>query len=142
MVAEKLSIEQRRDGTIAGKLGFEQGQFFRIRSQFNRGAFVVLALLSLIWVVVWLRYFRDVPTAPPLTAEELATLPARNRGDAATFGTRPGSPPDSSSEDPQPSSNATRRSLSKRPVSLLTAPRPLRRMTLPGISMPDIMPIR
>jgi MFS family permease len=40
-----------------------------------RGAFLVLALLSLIWVLVWLRYFRDVPTSPPLTAEELAALP-------------------------------------------------------------------
>jgi MFS family permease len=42
-----------------------------------RGAFVVLALLSLVWVLVWLRYFRDVPTSPPLTAEELAALPVR-----------------------------------------------------------------
>jgi MFS family permease len=47
-----------------------------------RGAFVVLALLSLGWVLVWLWYFRDVPTAPPLTAKELATLPVRSRGDA------------------------------------------------------------
>ena len=45
-----------------------------------RGAFVVLALLSLIWVLVWLWYFRDVPATPPLTAEELATLPTRSRG--------------------------------------------------------------
>jgi MFS family permease len=45
-----------------------------------RGAFVVLALFSLLWVVLWLWYFRDVPAAPPLTAEELATLPARGRG--------------------------------------------------------------
>jgi MFS family permease len=44
-----------------------------------RGAFVVLALLSLVWVLVWVRYFRDVPTAPPLTVEELATLPVRSR---------------------------------------------------------------
>jgi MFS family permease len=44
-----------------------------------RGAFVVLALFSLLWVVLWLWYFRDVPVAPPLTAEELATLPARGR---------------------------------------------------------------
>jgi MFS family permease len=44
-----------------------------------RGAFVVLALFSLLWVVLWLWYFRDVPAAPPLTAEELATLPARGR---------------------------------------------------------------
>src|SRR4030081_367535 len=47
-----------------------------------RGAFVVLALLSLIWVLVWVWYFRDVPAAPPLTAEELATLPGRSRGNA------------------------------------------------------------
>jgi sugar phosphate permease len=48
-----------------------------------RGAFVVLALLSLIWVLVWLWYFRDVPATPPLTAEELATLPTRSRGAAS-----------------------------------------------------------
>jgi len=40
-----------------------------------RGAFLVLALFSLVWVLVWLRYFRDVPTSPPLTADELAALP-------------------------------------------------------------------
>jgi len=40
-----------------------------------RGAFLVLALLSLVWVLVWLQYFRDVPTSPPLTADELAGLP-------------------------------------------------------------------
>jgi MFS family permease len=49
-----------------------------------RGAFVVLAFLSLIWVVVWLSYFRDIPAAPPLTTEELAELPARSRGNATT----------------------------------------------------------
>jgi MFS family permease len=38
--------------------------------------------LSLGWVLVWLWYFRDVPTAPPLTANELATLPVRSRSDA------------------------------------------------------------
>lgn len=48
-----------------------------------RGAFVVLAGLSLFWVVIWLLYFRDVPTSPPLTAEELATLPARGRSAVA-----------------------------------------------------------
>src|SRR5947199_125919 len=47
-----------------------------------RGAFVVLAVLSLFWVLAWLRYFRDVPTAPPLTVEELAILPARSRSGA------------------------------------------------------------
>jgi MFS family permease len=48
-----------------------------------RGAFLVLALLSLVWVMLWLRYFRDVPTAPPLTAEELADLPVRGRSHAS-----------------------------------------------------------
>jgi MFS family permease len=48
-----------------------------------RGAFVVLALLSLIWVLIWLWNFRDVPAAPPLTPEELSTLTARSRGSAA-----------------------------------------------------------
>src|SRR5260370_13201184 len=47
-----------------------------------RGAFVVLALLSLLWVLVWLWYFRDVPAVPPLPAEALATLPVRSRGNA------------------------------------------------------------
>jgi MFS family permease len=50
-----------------------------------RGAFLVLALSSLIWVLVWLRYFRDVPTSPPLTADELAALPVhRPRQTAGT----------------------------------------------------------
>jgi MFS family permease len=48
-----------------------------------RGSFVVMALLSLIWVLVWTWYFRDVPKAPPLTAEELATLPARSQRGAS-----------------------------------------------------------
>jgi MFS family permease len=48
-----------------------------------RGAFVVLALLSLVWVVIWLLNFRDVPRSPPLTADELAALPVRSRGNAA-----------------------------------------------------------
>jgi sugar phosphate permease len=48
-----------------------------------RGAFVVLALFSLIWVLIWWWNFRDVPTAPPLTSEELAALPARGRSSAA-----------------------------------------------------------
>ena len=48
-----------------------------------RGAFVVLALFSLIWVLIWWWNFRDVPTAPPLTSKELAALPARGRSSAA-----------------------------------------------------------
>jgi MFS family permease len=48
-----------------------------------RGSFVVLALLSLAWVVAWLLTFRDVPSSPPLSAEELASLPARSRSSAS-----------------------------------------------------------
>jgi MFS family permease len=47
-----------------------------------RGSFVVLAVISLVWVALWTWYFRDVPTTPPLSAEEFATLPARGRGAA------------------------------------------------------------
>jgi MFS family permease len=47
-----------------------------------RGSFAVLALLSLAWVLVWSRFFRDVPTTPPLTAEEFAALSARSRSSA------------------------------------------------------------
>src|SRR5665213_692940 len=41
----------------------------------------------------------------------------------------------SGSAEPQPSSNATRSSLSKRPEALVTAPRPLRGGGMAGISM-------
>jgi sugar phosphate permease len=42
-----------------------------------RGAFVVLGLVSLVWVVVWYWYFRDDPKEHKgITPEELARLPA------------------------------------------------------------------
>jgi MFS family permease len=47
-----------------------------------RGAFVALAFLTLMWVGVWWWYFRDVPAAPAVTAEELASLPVRGQGNA------------------------------------------------------------
>ena len=47
-----------------------------------RGSFVVLALLSLVWVLLWTWYFRDTPTTPPLSPEEFASLPARSRSHA------------------------------------------------------------
>jgi MFS family permease len=47
-----------------------------------RGSFVVLALLSLAWVLLWTWYFRDTPTTPPLSPEEFASLPARSRSHA------------------------------------------------------------
>lgn len=44
-----------------------------------RGSFVVLGLVSLIWVVVWVWYFRDDPkTHRRITAKELASLPVRS----------------------------------------------------------------
>jgi MFS family permease len=45
-----------------------------------RGSFVVLAFASLIWVAAWAWFFRDIPSSPPLTPEELAQLSARSRG--------------------------------------------------------------
>jgi MFS family permease len=43
-----------------------------------RGSFVVLALVSLVWVLVWIWFFRDDPAQhPSLTAEELAVLSGR-----------------------------------------------------------------
>jgi MFS family permease len=44
-----------------------------------RGSFVVLAFASFAWVLVWTWTFRDVPASPPLSAEELADLPNRDR---------------------------------------------------------------
>jgi MFS family permease len=44
-----------------------------------RGSFIVLALVSLGWVLLWWWWFRDVPATPPLSAEEFAALPARSR---------------------------------------------------------------
>jgi MFS family permease len=44
-----------------------------------RGSFVVLAFASFAWVLVWTYTFRDVPTSPPLSPEELAALPNRGR---------------------------------------------------------------
>src|ERR1700674_2292925 len=43
-----------------------------------RGSFVVLAFISLIWVLVWIWFFRDDPKQhPSLAPEELATLSRR-----------------------------------------------------------------
>ncbi|HLJ00448.1 MAG TPA: MFS transporter [Bradyrhizobium sp.] len=44
-----------------------------------RGSFVVLGLVSLIWGLVWVLYFRNEPgDHPSITAEELASLPPRS----------------------------------------------------------------
>ena len=43
-----------------------------------RGSFVVLGLLSLIWIFVWFWYFRDEPKDhPSITQEELDAMPKR-----------------------------------------------------------------
>jgi MFS family permease len=47
-----------------------------------RGSFIVLALMSFIWVPAWAWYFRDDPATLPLDAEERASLPARGRSRA------------------------------------------------------------
>jgi MFS family permease len=47
-----------------------------------RGSFVVLGVVSLVWVAVWVWFFRDDPRQhPAMTREELALIPAP-RGDA------------------------------------------------------------
>ncbi len=41
-----------------------------------RGSFIVVGCVSLVWALVWLLYFRDVPTKhPAVTPEEIAQLP-------------------------------------------------------------------
>jgi MFS family permease len=45
-----------------------------------RGSFVVLGAISLIWVLVWVLYFRNVPSEHPgITGEELELLPHRGQ---------------------------------------------------------------
>lgn len=44
-----------------------------------RGSFVVTGVLSLVWVAIWIWYFRNEPSDHPgITASELATLRPRN----------------------------------------------------------------
>jgi len=46
-----------------------------------RGSFVVLGCISLVWVVAWIWYFRDVPSEhPSITPTELERLPHAGRG--------------------------------------------------------------
>ena len=46
-----------------------------------RGSFVALGCCSLVWVMVWVWYFRDVPAEhPAITAAELERLPNRGAG--------------------------------------------------------------
>jgi MFS family permease len=78
--------------TAAGRRGFAQGithAFARLGNALTppivawlitvvtwRGSFVVLGGVSLVWIVTWLWYFRDVPAEHPwITAAELEKLP-------------------------------------------------------------------
>ncbi len=46
-----------------------------------RGSFVALGCVSLVWVAVWVLYFRDNPADHPgITREELERLPSRSAG--------------------------------------------------------------
>ena len=93
--------------TAPGRRGFAQGithAFARLGNALTppavawlitlvswRGAFVVLGGVSLIWVVTWVWYFRDVPAEhPSITAVELDKLP--NRGASPGEGQRPAVP--------------------------------------------------
>ena len=49
-----------------------------------RGSFVVLGCISLVWVVIWGQYFRDVPSEhPSITPAELGRLPNDGRRTSA-----------------------------------------------------------
>ena len=78
--------------TAAGRRGFAQGlthAFARLGNALTppivawliailswRGSFVVLGCVSLLWVLTWVWYFRDVPAAhPSITTAELEKLP-------------------------------------------------------------------
>src|SRR6202165_1327574 len=80
--------------TPAGQRGFAQGithAFARLGNAITppltaalmfwatwRGSFIVLGLVSLLWGVIWVLYFRNEPKDPPsITEAELASLPPR-----------------------------------------------------------------
>src|SRR5271156_1359243 len=83
--------------TPAGMRGFAQGlthAFARLGNAITppliaalmawltwRGSFVVLGVVSLIWGLIWVLYFRNDPKDhPSITSEELASLPPRPSG--------------------------------------------------------------
>lgn len=83
--------------TPAGRRGFAQGlthAFARLGNAITppliaalmawltwRGSFVLLGVVSLVWGLVWVLYFRNDPKDhPSITPEELATLPPRASG--------------------------------------------------------------
>jgi MFS family permease len=83
--------------TPAGRRGFAQGlthAFARLGNAITppliaalmawltwRGSFILLGVVSLLWGLVWVLYFRNDPKDhPSITAEELASLPPRLTG--------------------------------------------------------------
>ena len=93
--------------TSPGRRGFAQGithAFARLGNALTppivawliavvtwRGSFVVLGCVSLLWVVAWVWYFRDVPSEHgAITPAELERLP--NRGRRPSVGERPAVP--------------------------------------------------
>jgi hypothetical protein len=73
-----------------------------------------------------------IERSKPISGESLRAMIVRVASTDNVVATRSGS---ASSPEPQPSSKTTRFSCSKRPVSLLAAPRPLRGLRRAGISM-------
>jgi sugar phosphate permease len=82
--------------TTSGKRGFAQGithAFARLGNAITppivawlvalvswRGSFIALGLTSLVWVMIWVVYFRDNPADHSgITAEELAALPTTSK---------------------------------------------------------------
>src|SRR5215813_14207640 len=76
-----------------------------------------------------------IERSKPISGESLRAMIVRVASTDSLVPTRSGC---ASSPEPQPSSKATRLSCSKRPLSLLAAPRPLRGLTMTGISMRPI----
>src|SRR5206468_1148476 len=69
-----------------------------------------------------------IERSKPMSGESLRAMIVRVASTASVVSSRAGS----SSEEPQPSSNGTRFSVSKRPLSLVPAPRPLRGWRIAG----------
>src|SRR5882724_3902209 len=87
-----VATRAMQNWTPAGRRGFAQGithAFARLGNAITppivawlilrvtwRGSFVILGCCSLVWVIVWLLYYRDLPVDhPAITREELDTLP-------------------------------------------------------------------
>src|SRR6195256_2842765 len=87
-----VATRAMQNWTPVGRRGFAQGlthAFARLGNAITppivawlivafqwRGSFIALGCCSLVWVVIWLWYFRDVPAEhPAITRAELDTLP-------------------------------------------------------------------